>query len=77
MEATMHDYEIRIITRDGKASRSYRTQQADIAGAICRASELKAEGQGVEIWEGTVCMYENYGGGHFVPVGASYTRQGI
>jgi hypothetical protein len=60
MEASMHGYEIRVVARDYKTSKSYQTQQIDTAAAIRRACALKPQGLGVEVWDGMDCIYANY-----------------
>lgn len=56
----MHGYEIRVVARNYKSSKSYQTQQEDIAAAIRRACTLKPNGLGVEVWDGVDCLYANY-----------------
>jgi hypothetical protein len=56
----MPGYEIRIVTRDGRTCTCHPTQQADVAGAIKFAVELKKKGEGAEVWDGLDCLYANY-----------------
>jgi hypothetical protein len=60
MEASMAGYEIRVVTRNYKTSKSFLVQQKDATAAVRRAYTLKLEGQGVEVWDGIDCIYADY-----------------
>jgi hypothetical protein len=55
----MHDYEIRIVTADGRTPCLVASALPNDLAAIRRAHSLARPGQGVEVWRGADCIYAN------------------
>lgn len=56
----MHDYEIRIVTANGRTSHVFASSLPSDFAAIRRAHALTRPGQGAEVWRGTDCIYANH-----------------
>src|SRR5581483_11518909 len=56
----MHDYEIRIVTANGRASHVFTSSLPSDFAAIRRAHALVQPGQGVEVWRDENCIYANH-----------------